>query len=155
MPLDLSWEEVPASLLDKHIDLSPPTDETVQSEAVNAIKEALSNSKNPCFLVDAFTQRHNAADEAASLIDRLGLPTYCTNMGKGIVDEDKKYYVGVYNGQVSSEGLAKAFEQHDLVVVLGNVYSDTNGGGFTRKISADKNIFINPHDCCVSHFWEL
>jgi len=143
-------EQVPATLLDTPIDLSPPEDPSSTSDAVEAIIEALAASSNPAVFVDCLVQRHDALPELKNLVDQLQLPIYASNMGKSLVDEDHKNYVGIYNGSVSAPGLCEAFEKSDLVLVLGSLPSDTNTGGFGRKISPDKCIDVAPFEVNVS-----
>lgn len=152
IPLDMVDEQVFAELLGKPLDLTPPHHEvSVRSmdAAVKAIQEAILEAKNPAVFVDCLVQRHNAVEEVRQLAKELSLPTYTSNMGKGIIDETEPYYVGVYNGSVSSPGLSAAFEAADLVLVFGSLPSDTNSGGFSRKIDRAKSIEFNPTEVIV------
>lgn len=153
IPLDLVDEEVPESLLDQPLDLDLPTDafrEKSIADAVPAIQEQLYASKNPAIFVDCLVQRHNAVSELKGLVEKLRFPVYTSNMGKGIIDETEPYYVGVYNGTVSAPGLTEAFRDHDLVLVIGSLPSDTNSGGFTRQIPPEKMIELFPDKVTVA-----
>jgi pyruvate decarboxylase len=103
LPLDLSSEEVDASLLDTPINTKPDIDEAAQKTAVQV-------------LVDAWTQRFGAAEEAKQFVQKLHVPWFSANMGKGVVDEDDEMYVGVWNGEVSTPGLKEAAKAADLAV---------------------------------------
>jgi pyruvate decarboxylase len=149
MPLDLSSEQVDASLLDTPLDVSPKIDEAAQKEAVDAILAALDASKNPAVLVDVLTHRFNAAPEARTLVSKLRVPIYTTNMGKGIIDETEELYVGVYNGAIGTPGVQEAAETTDMMVTLGLLAADTNSGGFSRKLEEDKTIHIHPFSVVV------
>jgi len=153
IPLDMVDDEVPASLLETPLDLSPATDdysERSTESAVTAVLQAISESKCPLILVDCLVQRYNAIEELKDLVDRLQIPVYSTNMGKGIVDETHPCYVGIYNGTCSSPGLSKAFESSDLVLVFGRLPSDTNTGGFTQKVSVGQSIDFKPDEIIAS-----
>ncbi|OCL06706.1 DHS-like NAD/FAD-binding domain-containing protein [Glonium stellatum] len=149
MPLYLAMEEVPAGLLDTRIDISLPVDPGAQDAAVGAIKQAVSNAQNPSVLIDALVHRHNAVQETLKLIDKLQIPFYVANCGKSIIDETHPLYVGVYNGKFSSLGVADACESSDTVLVLGYLPSDTNSGGFSRKLPLENCVTINPHNVIV------
>ena len=69
-------------------------------------------------------------------------------MGKGIIDDTNKYYVDVYNGGPSRPGVQDAFDKHDFVLVLGNLPSDTNAGGFTRIVPHNA-AYVNAHDTVI------
>jgi pyruvate decarboxylase len=118
LPLDLSSELVDAKLLDTPINVKPDVDEAAQEKAVKAVTDALREAKHPALLVDAWTQRFGAAEEAKKLVQKLHVPWFCANMGKGVVDEDDEMYVGVWNGEVSTPGLKEAAKAADLVVSL-------------------------------------
>jgi pyruvate decarboxylase len=116
LPLDLSSEQVDASLLDTPINTQPDIDEAAQNDAVKAITDALKEAKHPAVIVDAWTQRFGAAQEATQFVKKLNVPFFSANMGKGVVDETEEMYVGVWNGEVSTPGLKEAAKAADLVV---------------------------------------
>ncbi|KAH7082083.1 pyruvate decarboxylase-like protein [Paraphoma chrysanthemicola] len=149
LPLDLSAEQVDASLLDTPINTQPDIDEAAQNKAVEAITAALKESKHPAVIVDAWTQRFGAAQEATQFVKKLNVPFFSANMGKGVVDESEEMYVGVWNGEVSTPGLKEAAKAADLVVTLGYIPADTNAAGFSRKLSESTTIHINPHNVVV------
>ncbi|KAK4541378.1 hypothetical protein LTR36_007979 [Oleoguttula mirabilis] len=149
LPIDLVDLHVPAKALETPLDLEPKADTKSVDEASAAILDALYNSKQPALFVDCLVQRHNAISEIRQLADKLAIPIYASNMGKGIVDETHQHYVGVYNGQPSGTGVQSAFEASDLVLVVGNLPSDTNSGGFTRRIPTEKAVAINAEDVSV------
>ncbi|KAK4554952.1 hypothetical protein LTR86_008100 [Recurvomyces mirabilis] len=148
-PIDLVDLHVSASALDKPLDLTPTVDQSKIDEAVKASLDALYASSNPALYVDCLVQRHQATDEMRELADKLSIPTYHSNMGKGIVDQRKSYLVGWYNGHVSPPGVQAAFEQSDFLFVAGNLPSDTNSGGFTRKLTPAKSCSIDPESVTI------
>jgi pyruvate decarboxylase len=149
LPLDLSAEEIDASLLDTPIDVSPHVDTEAQDAAVNAITTALNASKHPSILIDALVQRFNAVSETEQLIEKLRVPFFSANMGKGIIDETSPHYIGVWNGAVGTPGVREAAESADLMITLGYLPADTNSGGFSRKIDERKTIHVNPDTVVV------
>ncbi len=149
LPLDLSAEEVDASLLDTPIDIAPHVDAEAQEAAVSAITSALISAKHPSIIIDALVQRFDAVPETRQLVEKLQVPFFSANMGKGIVDETSPYYVGLWNGAVGTPGVREAAESADLMLTLGYLPADTNSGGFSRKIDESKTIHINPHTVMV------
>ena len=150
IPIDMVNEPVPASLLDIKIDLSMPSDPESEEEAVNAVLEALQHAKSPTGFVDALTHRHNAKAEAQAVLQRLGVPVSASVMGKSIYDETLSNWIGVYNGKASAIGTKNVMESSDLVIVIGNLPADTNTCGFSRKISKENSIYIDPQAVIVS-----
>ncbi|KAF2172231.1 hypothetical protein M409DRAFT_17469 [Zasmidium cellare ATCC 36951] len=146
VPIDLVDRQVPAKALETPLDLEPGFDQTTVDEAAKAVLDAIYASKSPGLFVDCLVNRRNATAEARELVDKLGILTYTSNMGKGIIDETNPNYLGLYNGLASAPGVESAFETHDVVLTLGNLPSDTNSGGFTRKVAPEKGIYINTDD---------
>ena len=149
LPIDLVDVQVSAKALETPLELSPPADQKAVESAVEACLEAIHSSKNPAIFVDCLVQRHQAIAELKELVEKLQLPIYTSNMGKGIIDETHPLYVGLYNGLPTAPGVADAWQASDLAVIIGNLPSDTNTGGFTRRMAPDKCIFINPMDVNV------
>ncbi|KAJ4308903.1 hypothetical protein N0V94_009168, partial [Neodidymelliopsis sp. IMI 364377] len=149
LPLDLSAEEVDASLLETPIDIAPHVDGSAQDAAVGAILSALKEAKHPSLLIDALVQRFAAEQEATALVETLAVPVFAANMGKGIIDETSPLYVGVWNGAVGTPGVREAAESADLILTLGYLPCDTNSGGFGRKLSEERTIHVNPHEVVV------
>lgn len=152
LPLDLSAEQVDASLLDTPIDTEPRVDAAAQDAAVTAILDAIASAKHPSVIVDAWVQRFDAAKEAQQFVRKLNVPLFTANMGKGVVDETEETYVGIWNGEVSSPGVKEAAKQADLIVTLGFIPCDTNSAGFSRKVEDKVAVHVNPHDVVVSIF---
>ncbi|OJD32066.1 pyruvate decarboxylase [Diplodia corticola] len=146
LPLDLSQETVPATLLSKPIDLSPPISPPSQSAAASAILAFLRAARHPAIYIDCLTQRHNAVAEARALVRALRLPVFASNMGKCIVDECDPLFVGTLNGALAAPGVADALAARDAVLVLGDLPCDTNTGAFTRPIDLGNAAVVNPFD---------
>lgn len=149
VPIDIVDLQVPAAGLEKPLDLSPPTDDKLIDAAAEAVLSALYESKSPAIFVDCLVDRHNAVSELDALISKVSCPIFSTNMGKGIVDETHPNYLGVYNGMVSGLGVAAAIEKSDCVLVVGSLASDTNSGGFTRKLQPENAIYLDANSTTV------
>jgi pyruvate decarboxylase len=149
MPLDLSMEHVPKSLLDTPIDTSLPVDSAAENAAVDAIVEALTAAKNPCLFVDGLVHRYGAREECRALAKLLEFPVYSANMGKSIIDETEPYFAGMYQGVVSDPEISEAIEATDCPLILGSIPADTNSGGLTRNFKKDGGIEINANNVVV------
>ncbi|KAF2717464.1 pyruvate decarboxylase-like protein [Polychaeton citri CBS 116435] len=149
LPIDLVDVHVPARRLLKPIDLQPTRNEAEVKAAAEASLQALYSARSPCVFVDCLVQRHGAVAELKELVEKLAIPVYCSNMGKGIIDETHKYFVQLYNGAPSGPGVHTAFSSCDVILMLGNLPSDTNTGGFTRQVVEAKGIFVDPYETRV------
>jgi pyruvate decarboxylase len=147
MPLDLHAHRVKASLLEKKIDLRLPVDEGALRAAVEAVREAVCEAKRPVVFLDMLA--HHAEEETRSFVDAVKLPVLAAHGAKAIVDGDHERFVGLYNGSVSSPGVADFIEGSDLVVAVGWWPADTNGG-LGRKIGEGKRVDIMDEFVMVS-----
>ena len=143
VPIDIVDLQVPAAALKEPLDLSPSVDDKLIDAAAQAVLSALYESKSPAILIDCLVDRHNGHKELETLVSKLSCPIFATNMGKGIIDETHPNYLGVYNGMVSGLGVAATIEKSDCVLVVGSLESDTNSGGFTRKIRPANTVFLD------------
>lgn len=149
VPIDIVDLPVPAAGLSKPLDLSPPMDSKAVEAAADAVLSTLYASKSPAVFVDCLVDRHNGTSELKELVSKLSCPIFASNMGKGIVDETNPNYLGVYNGMVSGLGVAAAIEASDCVFVVGGLASDTNSGGFSRKVLSENTISLDAKSTTV------
>ncbi|CZR47383.1 putative PDC1-Pyruvate decarboxylase, isozyme 1 [Fusarium proliferatum ET1] len=148
IPMDVPSLPVPLSALDRPLDLEIKNDEEIESEILDKILNAVSHAKNPSILADVLTIRHGGRELVRELADLTRFPTFSCPLSKGIIDEDKPYYMGVYSANVSFPGVQEALETSDLIINTGTLQTDSNTGGFTRKIPEEKVILLE-HDKCV------
>lgn len=139
-------ELVSEQALQTKIDLSPPE---ASQPLYQAVLDLLYSAQSPALYVDVLSYRHGAAKHVAKLVDQLGIPTYTSNMAKGLVDEDHQNFVGVYSGVISSPGVVDAFEKSDLVIALGRLPANTNTGGYTQKFPSPAQVIDIGHDSIV------
>ncbi|KAI5948705.1 hypothetical protein KGF57_005316 [Candida theae] len=142
-PSNLVNVKVPASRLEKPLDLKPPpNDPTVQEEVLGLILELISKSKNPVVVIDACCGRHNATFEANKLIQLTNFKFAVTPMAKGArdIDENDPKFVGVYVGDLSYPKTKELVEESDLVLSLGAILSDFNTGSFSYSLDTSKIV---------------
>lgn len=135
LPTDMIRAKVDGDRLQTPIDLSLPKNDTEKEDyVVEVVLKYLHAAKNPIILVDACAIRHRALEEVRDLVEKSGLPTFVTPMGKGAVNESHKNFGGVYAGTGSNPGVSEAVEASDLILSIGAIKSDFNTAGFTYRI---------------------
>ncbi|KAJ4142927.1 Pyruvate decarboxylase isozyme 3 [Fusarium oxysporum f. sp. narcissi] len=149
IPMDVPSIPVPLSALDKPLNLEIKNDGEIESKILSKILDAVSCAKNPSILADVLTIRHGGRDLVRELADLTQFPTFSCPLSKGIIDEDKPYYMGVYSANVSFPGVQEALEASDLIINTGTLQTDSNTGGFTRKIPEEKVILLEHNKCVV------
>lgn len=149
IPMNFVHQLVDAPLSLRSLDLPPaPAPEPL----ISLILSSLYAARSPAVIVDALVSRHRATPQARALLDLLNAPTFSTPMGKSIVDGSRPYYRGTYMGRLSSPEVLAAIETadgSDLVLDLGPMHSDSNTGGHSRRLAADKVIEVRPKEVVV------
>ena len=121
------------------------------AELVSRVVKLIHNAKSPVILADLCASRHNMKDLIHQLLNDTGIPFATMNMGKGIINESHPSFIGIYNGDYSSEGVQARVEDSDCILSFGSVMSDFNTGGFTSNIDANATIEIHSHYVQVRH----
>lgn len=163
VPMDTPGILVDAERLKQPLDLEVRNPSAqVEDTIVSKILSAFQTRQQPVLLADVLCVRHGGQDTVRALAELIQLPTFACPLSKGIIDEDKPYFNGVYAGKrkswdlvakmytdvaVSFAGIQEAVEHSDLVLNVGPLLSDSNTGGYTRRIR-DENLVLLAHDRC-------
>jgi len=129
----------------------PDTNAEVLAEVVSRANQLIRDAKSPVILADLCASRHNMKTMINQLLDKTGIPFATMNMGKGIIDESHRSFLGCYNGDYSTPGVQERIEHSDCVISFGTVMSDFNTGGFTCKIDASAAIEIHSNHVKIHH----
>ncbi|AOW03697.1 thiamine diphosphate-binding protein [Yarrowia lipolytica] len=145
IPVDMTWQPLDAARLDSKLDYSVKNeDPKLENEIVDSILSEIYASKNATVFADVLTARHRATDLVRELAKKTNFPNYTSPLGKGILNENEDRFVGVYNGQLSLEGVAKSIEASDCVLFTGPLLSDSNTGGFSHNLKDENTIYLSP-----------
>lgn len=141
LPTDVAVATIDARRLATPLDLHlRPNDAETEAEVVAEIADLMYRSHNTVILADACASRHRVLPALHQLMDRTGLPTFVSPMGKGSVDETHATFGGVYAGDVSREDVRRRIEGAELVLFVGGLKSDFNSGGFTDRIRRHNTV---------------
>ena len=122
LPTDMVQKKVEGKRLKTPLDLTfPKNDEEKEDYVVDVVLKYLHEARNPVILVDACAIRHRVLDEVHELVEKSGLPTFVTPMGKGAINETLPNYGGVYAGNGSNAGVAERVESSDLILTIGSI----------------------------------
>lgn len=115
LPEDIAREEVDEHLFPVHSPRYPiARDEGLQ----NAI-DMLYQAKMPLVLIGAGANRSRIGSAMKDFIDKLGIPFFVTQMGKGVVDEFHPLYLGTA-ALSDNDYLHCAIERADLIINVGH-----------------------------------
>jgi indolepyruvate decarboxylase len=85
------------------------------------VGQRLATAERPVVLVGCQVARLGLHDAVEQLLDRAAVPWVSTMLGKGVLDEQRAGFAGVYAGKRSVPDVRSLVEQADLVVAIGAV----------------------------------
>ena len=115
LPEDVAAEDVDTPLFPKDRVRRPVAEEKAVVKAV----EMIENARRPLLLVGAGANRKRTSRVLSEFLERVGIPFFSTQMGKGVVDERHPLYLG--NAALSdSDMLHVAIDSADLIINVGH-----------------------------------
>lgn len=116
LPEDIARDDVEdAILLPTEYARRPSPDDAALVQA----GEAISQAKHPILMIGAAANRQRTAVALRAFIDKLGIPFFTTQMGKGVVDEDHPLWLG--NAALSDgDFVHRAIDAADVIVNAGH-----------------------------------
>lgn len=103
---------------------------TIKSEPLaleNAVALAwtqITSAKNPLIFAGVELLRHGLGDLLQKIIDESGFLYTTTTLGKTVLDEKGKKFIGTYSDQASCAGVINTVAESDCVLSLGTVLTD-------------------------------
>ncbi len=116
--------------------------------ASDRVIELLNNSKNPLIITDYLMKRYRLQKELNDFVNKFNIKITSMIMGKGLIDEDNKNYIGINHGALGDEEFKIIYEGSDLVMCMGTLFSDLNTLGFIVK--PDNRFKINVQTNCTT-----
>jgi indolepyruvate decarboxylase len=112
--------------------------------ALEHIVDAVKKAQRPILISGVYVSRYNLEQLVQQLVEKINLPVTTMMMGKGSFDESHVNYIGLYDGDLGSNGVQNIVESSDCVLAVGTVWSDNNTGLFTAKLNPLDIIEIQP-----------
>jgi len=136
LPEDIAREETDSHLFEVVGHQRPDANETAIREAVKMIE----NAKMPLLMIGAGANRKDTRDALTEFIDRTGIFFFCTQMGKGVIDERHPQYLGT--AALSDDDFVhRAIDEADLVINVG--HDAVEKPPFFMKEGGKKVIHLN------------
>jgi acetolactate synthase-1/2/3 large subunit len=115
LPEDIADENTNTPVLKPSIARRPIAEYKAISHAVDMIE----NAKSPVLLIGAGANRKLTAKMLQQFVDKTGIPYITTQMGKGVLDENGKLFMG--NTALSSgDFVHRVIERADLIINVGH-----------------------------------
>lgn len=116
LPEDIARDTVEdAVLLPTEYARRPAPDDAALVQAA----EAITRAKHPILMVGAAANRQRTTVALRDFIDKLGIPFFTTQMGKGVIDEDHPLWLG--NAALSDgDFVHRAIDAADVIINVGH-----------------------------------
>lgn len=136
LPEDIAIEEVDEQLFHVHRPRYP----VARNESLQNALDMLYDAKMPLVLIGAGANRTRVGSAMKDFIDKLGIPFFMTQMGKGVVDEFHPLYLGTA-ALSDNDYLHCAIDRADLIINVGHDIIEKPP--FFMKEGGTKVIHIN------------
>lgn len=150
LPEDIAREEVDESIFPVYTPRYPIAPNASLNDAIAMLNKA----KMPLILIGAGANRTRIGNAMKDFIDKLGIPFFMTQMGKGVVDEFHPLCLGTA-ALSADDYLHCAIERADLIINVGHDIIEKPP--FFMKEGGTKVIHINfsPSDVDDTYFPQL
>lgn len=115
LPQDIAGDETDAKLLARSLARRPVPD----GKSIGIAARALRESKRPLLMIGAAANRKLTSKTLRALIEKLGIPFFTTQMGKGVLDEHHPSWLG--NAALSDHDFVhRAIDASDCILNVGH-----------------------------------
>ena len=130
LPEDIAREQTNERLFTPEIARRP----AAEAKAVARAVEMIESAKRPLLLIGAGANRKRSSGMLLEFVEKTGIPFFCTQMGKGVIDERHPRYLGTA-ALSDRDYLHAASREADLIINVGHDVVEKppffmNEGGF-------------------------
>lgn len=151
--------EIPRNIVDQALPCTPPpfsltpplSNPKVLEEALKDTQRILSTCQYPIIWVGHEILRYNLSTPLLDFAEKHRIPIVSSLLGKTAIDEHHPLFVGVYQGEMSSERILEIIKKCDCFLMAGVVLNDIDTGIFTAKLDQDHRIRANSHQLTIGH----
>src|SRR5690554_728722 len=115
LPQDIAGDDTDAKLIPASHSRRPLAEHKAIEHAASAIREA----KRPLLMVGAGANRKTTARMLAAFVDKLQIPFFSTQMGKGVIDETGPLWLGTA-ALSDHDFVHRAIDQADCIINIGH-----------------------------------
>lgn len=115
LPQDIAGDDTDARLLPAPYARRPLAEDKAIAHAAEAIRKA----KHPLLMIGAGANRKTTARMLRAFVDRLGIPFFSTQMGKGVLDETHPLWLGTA-ALSDKDFVHRAIDAADCIINIGH-----------------------------------
>lgn len=116
LPEDIAQQNVEEKLV--HRESYHDTGLAVE-EDLDRVADLICKAQSPIVMIGANAKRNHTCEAISDFIKKTGIPFFCTQMGKGVVDERSKHYLGTA-ALSQDDYVHDAIREADLVLNIGH-----------------------------------
>jgi indolepyruvate decarboxylase len=121
------------------------------AEAIQEAADMLKSAKRPVILAGVEVHRFALQKSLVGLVERSGYPVAATLLGKSVISERHRQYLGVYEGAMGREEVRRVVERADCILILGAFMTDINLGIHTAKLDPTRTIYAHSRRVSIKH----
>lgn len=115
LPQDIAGDDTDARVIPASHSRRPLAEHKAVARAADAIRQA----RHPLLMLGAGANRKTTAKMLRAFVDRLGIPFFSTQMGKGVIDETHPLWIG--NATLSDHDFVhRAIDAADCIINIGH-----------------------------------
>jgi len=152
LPEDIAEEEVEHNIYPVRDFIYP----TASTEAVSNAVTMIEKAKRPLLLIGAAANRGEISEALTNFVDKMGIPFFATQMGKGVVDENHELCLSTA-ALSQNDFLHCAIERADLIINVGHDVIEKPPFFMENTPDATKVIHLNffPSEVDDTYFPQL
>ena len=115
LPQDIAGDETDAMVLPQPRSRRP----LAEDKALDAAAEAITQARHPLLMIGAGANRKTTSKMLHAFVERLGIPFFSTQMGKGVLDESGPLWLGTA-ALSAGDFVHRAIDAADCIVNIGH-----------------------------------
>lgn len=132
-------------------DVVEVSDAKALSESLAEAALLIETAKQPVIIAGVEIHRFGLQKQVIALAERNGIPICSTLLGKSVISEKHRLYLGVYEGAMGNRFVQEFVESSDCVILLGTFMTDINLGIFTANLDPAKCVYCTSETLRIRH----
>jgi indolepyruvate decarboxylase len=120
-------------------------------EALVEAAEMIDRATKPVILADVEVHRFGLQNALLRLAAKTNIPVAATIMGKSVIGEQHRFYMGVYEGAMGRDDVRRYVETSDCVILLGAFMTDINLGIYTAQLDPARSIYATSEKLSIRY----
>ncbi|MBA3723246.1 MAG: alpha-keto acid decarboxylase family protein [Parachlamydiaceae bacterium] len=129
----------------------PQSDKKALQEALEETKKALQSCHHPIIWAGHEILRYGLSKSLLNFAEMNRIPVVSSLLGKTVIDETHPLFVGLYQGEMSSDHVKEVIKKCDCIIIAGVLLNDFETGFFTTKIDQEHHIIVDANSLSIGN----